>query len=310
MCPGAGGLAEGLVVGRFEGVKCRIGVAGERRAMSMRRKGWDLTDRDREILWAVTAANALSARQLHLLTGESGDLKNLRRRLVELSEPRGLTPRYLRVHRTAARYTFWEPLFTLAAGGADLLGLARYPDETVGLTFAEHAHYRMTGDLFVSLCQRYGGVGRLPVKWFADTGVPFRFEQRRNGESSPASVRPDVIVDSRNRPVRIFLEFETGSHPTDRSRGDGAGSIFGKLRRYQAFFFGTTRDPYKSVSWYRDAFQDDYAAVVMVVVHSRAKQQSVLERLRREQSLRDEWCKNRVRVVPEEEALDQLVRFV
>lgn len=228
-----------------------------------RQRGWVLTNRDLQVMRWLGTVGPMTCQQLWALAGRSGQEKNFKRRLIELSRKRGAVPNFIVVYRhESARL---EPLFGLSHHGADRLGLEDEPPMPHN-SWTEMRHQAQTAAVFAGLVAAQKDPARPNFTWHADRGHQWDFT-RAGLRSERMSVRPDAIVDSKTHAIRVMVEVETGSHPVRRRDGGAGKSILGKVHRYAAWF--TEYAPgFSYESWYEYQLGRERFPMIVVVTTS------------------------------------------
>jgi hypothetical protein len=247
-------------------------------------------------------AGPLTDDLLWRLTGRDGLQRNLLRRLRLLSKPwERREANLLWDHKLDGVKT--PNLFSLTNMGAARIGLPYEPGLLSEVWWDQIRHILMTGETFVALMELSAGAESLPFTWRGDRGHLLKFDGELPGRWQPnlLALRPDVVIDSEVRAVRLFVEFETGSHSIESPKRNAENCLLNKVRRYAAFFKQRYEDKYRQGTHYALAFMDDLLPTLVVVVHSARRRKSVLRRLGGE-DVREELTGVNVEVVAQEDA--------
>jgi len=253
-----------------------------------------LMPRDHHLLGAVGIARYLSTEQLLALFFEGRTQRAGRRRLQELAAGGGDAGRaggaggYIRSAEGVAFDGKRIQLWSLTARGVSAvqasLGLeVRVVERALSAQFL--AHQAGLSDVFVALVaraasrgavapapRRHGApatdfprVAKLPFRWSPSDAarLPWREFDGAIGAARDRYIAPDATFEMADR--RVFVEFETGSHPLVSTDSRRRGATAQKLAAYDSFvsgFAGVDRKQTHYAAHFGDALRPEVLFVV------------------------------------------------
>jgi hypothetical protein len=261
-------------------------------------RGAILTNRDRALLAFIGVARYVSAEQVHRLYFEGKSKKQTYRRLSKLCQPGGKPGEGPCLRRLEYRRSEGTgvPVWALAPYGR-IVATRCYPflrppaAHDVGHQFLEHT--LVLNDVLAGLVLKLRRslvepFAELPFLWLSEDDEALQFNWNPQGRISSeyfkAVLKPDAVIESRVRSIRLFLEAETGTQSITTATPGKSGAITNKVRRYARFVHGLKPGTMKT--FYKVAFDDTFVPRLVFLVHSAERKASV------EKVLKDEFGKN------------------
>jgi hypothetical protein len=261
-------------------------------------RGAILTNRDRALLAFIGVARYVSADQVHRLYFEGKSKKQTYRRLSKLCQPGGKPGEGPCLRRLEYRRSEGTgvPVWALSPYGR-IVAIRCYPflrppaAHDVGHQFLEHT--LVLNDVLAGLVLKLRRslvepFAYLPFLWLSEDDETLQFDWSPQGRISSehfkAVLKPDAVIESRVRSIRLFLEAETGTQSITTATPGKSGAITNKVRRYARFVHGLKPGTMKT--FYKVAFDDTFVPRLVFLVHSAERKASV------EKVLKDEFGKN------------------
>ncbi len=260
-----------------------------------------LTERDRRLFSLLALARHLSTGQLAALCFSGRSDRLVRRRLQYLSDeaPGRAGKGYVRKRqfRTSDGQlrTAWE---LTALGEHEASKVVRLPElparPAAGVEFL--AHNLGLNEILVRLVPRdKRGVAFAPdpAVWTWTRGDLLRLDfsvYERIGQRKERLLRPDAVLTLPRERRRVFIEFETGSHPIRTRQAERHGATIHKVARYESFFVEYTPGANagrEDETFYMRAFPDGFVPELVIVSHGDVRRDNVNTAIR-------DWARNRV----------------